>query len=187
VRATRQSGNSAPEEVTSAAEAIVELGSVVDVAGKVLRFSGPFNNMGPIPPKAGSQTTYSIVWTVKNSSNTVANAQVRTTLPPYVSFAGVSGTEKITYDDTTRTVVWNLGDVRAGAGYTYAIRQGVFQIVLTPSISQVGQAPFLTGDITFSGEDRFAQMVITKTAPGPTTAFTEDTGFTKGMDIIQGQ
>lgn len=177
VHATRggQSG-SVPEDISSAASITANLASAVALQAQAEYASGPFTNTGPVPPAPNQKTQYAIVWTVKNSSNTIAGAQVQTVLPPYVDFvASQSGFDQVTYDAGSRTVTWSLGDVRAGAGYTSPARQTAFHVVLTPSTSQHGQAPQLTGDTSFSGEDRFAQTSVAASAPGPTTA-TGETG-----------
>ena len=186
VGAVRQVGNSAPENITSAAQAVINLASSVSLGAQALHFSGPLNNSGPMPPVVGKQTTYTILWTISNSSNTIAGAKAWATLPPYVTFlgAGTVGGEQVAYDEPSRTITWNLNDLKAGAGYGLPLRQAVLQVGLTPSISQVGQEPKLTGDVSFAGTDRFAQAQVTTTAPAPTTHLSTDSGFQPGMDAV---
>jgi len=186
VNAARQTGATAPEAVSSAAQMIVHLASSVALTAQALHFTGPLNNTGPMPPKVGQQTTYTILWAVKNSSNTIAGAKVSATLPPYVSFigAGTAGNENISYDSPSRTVTWSLGDVKAGAGYALPLRQATFQVALTPSLSQIGLTPPLTGDVLFSGTDRFAQAQVQSTASSVSTYLRTDSGFQPGMEMI---
>jgi hypothetical protein len=184
VRGVRGAGN-AVEHISDAATTRVTLASTPSLTAQAAHFGGPFSNSGPVPPRAESSTTYSIIWTVNNPSNTVANASVSTTLPPYVEFVTAQGGTGITYDEGSRTVRWNMNDLKAGAGYTLPARQAAFQIRLTPSTSQVGQAPVLTGKSTLSGQDRFAQTPVNASAPAATTNLSGENGFSSGMDIVQ--
>ena len=183
VSGTRDDQGNVPEQVSDAASTQVSVASAISLTAQALHFSGPVTNTGPMPPKAESDTSYTIVWTVKNSSNTIANTVVSTVLPPYVRFAS-TGAAGVTYDSGSRTVTWSLGDVPAGVGYSVAARQATFQVILTPSASQVGSAPALTGNVSLTGQDRFAQVTVNAKADAPTTFLTGDTGFQSGMDIV---
>jgi hypothetical protein len=136
-----------------------------------------------MPPVPGQNTSYTIVWKVENSSNPLANTTVSTVLPTYVSYVS-AGATGVSYDDSNRTVTWSLGDVEPGVGYSLPTETADFQVVLTPSTSQVGSVPELTGATQLSAEDRFAQVGVNATAPAPTTDLTSDTGFQSGMEVI---
>ncbi|HEY5382936.1 MAG TPA: hypothetical protein VIJ88_00015 [Candidatus Paceibacterota bacterium] len=183
VQGTRQDQNNVPQQVSSAASAQVSIASALSLTSQAFHFSGPFTNSGPMPPQAESDTSYGVVWTVKNSSNTVANAIVSATLPPYVRYVS-SPTLGVSYDSASRTVTWSLGDLNAGVGYTAAAKQASFQIVVTPSLSQVGTAPALTSAVSLAGQDRFAQVTLNATADAPTTFLPNDSGFQSGMDLV---
>ncbi|HEX8993679.1 MAG TPA: hypothetical protein VF803_00310, partial [Candidatus Paceibacterota bacterium] len=183
--AVRQGGG-APVAITGIAQTKVTFTSNVSLGAQALHFSGPFSETGPMPPVVGQSTTYAIVLSLKNSSNALADGVVSTVLPPYVTFVGadMSSNEQVSYDDTTRTVTWSLGDVKAGAGYTSAPRQAAFQVSFTPSLSQVGSSPQLTGSVGFQGTDRFAQTSVTSQASAPTTQLTSDQQFSQGMGVV---
>ncbi|MBC7836707.1 hypothetical protein H7X87_02935 [Acetobacteraceae bacterium] len=184
VRGVRQGGSGKPETVSSIASVQVELSSKPSLTAQTLHFSGPFQNMGSIPPRADSSTSYTILWSVKNSSNAVANATVSATLPPYVEFLSSQQGSGLSYNEGSRTVKWNIGDLKAGTGYTLPVRQAAFQIRLNPSSSQVGTAPALTGEAVLSGQDRFAQVNVQTSAPAATTNASGESGFSNGMDIV---
>ena len=181
VSAVRAGESGVPVTINSAAAIQVTLSSAVSLVANALHFTGPYTNGGSMPPRSGSPTSYTIKWTVKNSSNAVANAGVSAVLPPYVSF--ISGQSGVTYDSGSRTVTWNVGDLSAGVGYSTAAKTTAFQITLTPSDSQVGDTPALTGAAALSGTDRFAQVQVNASAEPPTTQLTE-TGFQSGMGAV---
>lgn len=185
IEGTRQGQTNVPEHISSAASTQVRLSSVASLASQALHFSGPFSNTGPMPPIAGQTTTYTVLWTVSNSSNTIANAAVSATLPSYVNFITAAPGSGITYDTKSRTVTWSLGDVKAGTGFGSAARSGAFQVSLSPSTSQRGQSPALTGTATLTGQDRFTQAQVNATAGGPTTQLQNDGNYNSSMGSVQ--
>ncbi|MEK7612961.1 MAG: hypothetical protein AAB449_02335 [Patescibacteria group bacterium] len=182
INGVRVGEGNVPQQISSAASMAVSLASALSLEARGLHFSGAFSNSGPMPPKAENETTYTVLWTVKNSSNTVANAKVSTVLPPYVNF--VKGESGVTYDAGSRTVVWTMGDLKAGVGYNLPVRTASFQVALTPSLSQVNQSPALTGNALFTGQDRFAQVQVQTSAEAPTTALSGESGFESGMGVV---
>jgi hypothetical protein len=182
VAGTRQDGGSGPESVSSVASASVSIASQVSLVAQALHFTGPVANTGPMPPKAEKETSYTVQWTITNSSNTVANGVVSAILPPYVRYVS-AGSSGVSYDSQSRTVTWNVGDLGAGVGYSLPSKQAYFQVILTPSTSQVGSAPQLTSAAKFKGQDRYAQVSVTTDSQAPTTALTE-AGFSSGMETV---
>jgi hypothetical protein len=106
-------------------------------------------------------------------------------LPPYVRFAASAPGAGVTYEESSRTVRWDIGDLGAGVGYSTPERQAAFQVVLTPSSSQAGQAPALTGAALFTGQDRFAQVAVQASAEAPTTVLRNDNDFENGMGSVE--
>ncbi len=182
VSGVRQGQTGVPENISSAATIQATIASAVTLDEVALHFTGPFSNTGPMPPIAEQHTTYTILWTVKNSSNSIANTVVSTILPPYVQF--VQGAEGVTYEKASRTVTWSIGELKAGAGFSSAARTVGFQVSLQPSASQIGLSPQLTGFAKLSGQDRFAQVLINTNAPGVSTRLDTDTGYTDTMGAV---
>lgn len=126
---------------------------------------------GPFPPKVEQDTVYKITLDVTNSSNLINRGKVKAVLPPYVrwnnSFA--PSTEKVTYSPSSRTIEWDLGDIREHVGFIDPSRSISFDVTLTPSASQIGQSPQLLVDPTFTGYDSFTQTDVSQTIVAPTT------------------
>ena len=186
VSGNAQDQNGTSQVVSSAASAQVSIASAISLSTQAQHFTGPFTNSGPMPPVAGKDTSYTIVWTVKNSSNTIGGTSVSAVLPAYVRYVAAQG-QGLSYNDATRTVTWSLGDVQAGVGYSTAALQAAFQVVLDASVSQVGSSPALTGEAQLSGTDRFAQVGVSANAAAPTTNLAGEPGFVSGMDSVQAQ
>lgn len=160
VRGSRTDQAGVPEAVLAAATTQVSLSSAVSLEATANHASGPN------PPRANETSEYSVVWSVRNSSNAVANATVTTVLPPYVEFVDGAG---IVYDPGSRTVRWSIGELKAGTGYSSSALQTSFQVALNASASQEGDEPALTGSSVLQGTDRFAQVQVSSTAPAVDT------------------
>lgn len=158
VTADRLSETSVPEKVESTATAKAL------VATNLAFHPSMVTAGGPVPPKVGVQSTYSVVWTVTNTGNAMGNSRVSAILPSYVTYLSkTSASEDVTYNDSARTVTWNIGDLSGGDA-----RSAGFQVAFIPSISQAGTPPVIVSGQEFSGLDRFARITVTKT-PEPLT------------------
>jgi hypothetical protein len=181
VSGTRVGQTNVPETVNSVAMKTFKVATVVVLSTSSLHSSGPFSNSGPIPPRADKATTYTVQWNVQNKGSAVAGAAVSTILPSYVSYTSrTNGSGSFSYDEASRTVTWTVGDLAQGGS-----AQGAFQVSLTPSTSQRGGTPFLTGLASFSGHDRFAGVRISATGEQVTTATIGDPGYVSSNAIVQ--
>ena len=149
------------------------------IFAKALYYVGPFKNSGLIPPKAETETTYTITWTVTNPLNNISGAVVSATLPPYVKWlSNISpAQEKLNYNEGTGLVTWNVGSVQSGAGIVSPAREVSFQVSLLPSVSQIETAPNLTGDASLTAKDNFTLTPVSDSFPSLNTSLTSDPYF----------
>lgn len=186
IQGKRNSENDVPESIVSSANKHIKVSSNVYVSGQVLRSSGTFENTGPIPPKAEKQTTYNIVWTIDNTSNSVSNAQVISSLPPYVKWLGKysPATEDITYNSVDGSITWNIGNLDTYTLNRSKRRQVEFQISLTPTIDQISSSPRIVGESTLTAHDDFTNETLNSTLSPLTTRFSTDPSFKDGDEIV---
>ena len=186
VKAERLSQNNVEQQINSAVSKIVKLTTSLRLASKALYFTGPFENSGPIPPKAENETTYSIVWTVTNNLNNVSNAKVTAKLPSYISWKNITApaSENISYDSVTGDILWNIGNVPAETGFSKPKREVSFQVGLKPSITQVNSSPVLVGEQTITGMDNYSNAQVTDKRNSLNTRLVDDTGFSSNDDMV---
>lgn len=181
VSGTRVGQSNVPEAVNSSVTRVLKVATTVVFTASSLHTSAPFSTSGPIPPRANEATTYAIVLNVRNRGSAVAGGVVSTTLPSYVSYAGkTSGPGSFSYNESSREVTWNTGDLAQGGS-----AQGAFLVSLTPSSSQRGDAPALTGSLSFSGYDRFAGVQVGAVTEAVTTQTTGDPGYISIFGTVQ--
>lgn len=177
--ARRTSSTNASEDITTFATRMVKFETDISLTAEGKYFSGPFKNTGPLPPKAENKTTYTITLAAHNSSNSVSGVLVKTTLPSiYVTWLGNISPqgENLVYNETTSEVSWNAGRIPSGG-----IKEASFQVSLLPSLSQLGQTPKLTGDVSLVGTDDFTKTEVSDKKAAVTTRLYSDPQFSQNQ------
>ncbi len=161
----RISEEGVPENLQAAVSKRVAVSSALVVTAQGLYYANPFGSVGPLPPKAGTETTYAIVFTITNTTNKIDDAKLSATLPPYVRWVGIysPATEAVSFNQSAGTVTWDIGSIEEGVGIEGTNpRQAAIAIGFTPSTSQIGQEPSLLRDIVLTGVDSATGQSITK-------------------------
>ncbi|MEK7081581.1 MAG: hypothetical protein AAB888_01295 [Patescibacteria group bacterium] len=176
VKGKRVSESETPEEASGVTEKIIKINSDLKLTGRAVYYFGPFENTGPIPPKAEKETTYTVIWTVTNSSNYISGAKVKAFLPSYVKWQGVVSpqSEKVIFNGLNGEVSWDLGDVPPKTGQSGKTKEVAFQVSLLHSLSHVGKTPVIVSDIILSGIDNFTGAEIRDTKGSLTTSLSTD-------------
>jgi len=174
------------KELTNRESQTVKVISDVGLATKALYFSGPFTNSGLIPPKVEKETTYTIVWSLSNTSNNVSKTQVRASLPSWVRFIGPAtpASEDLVYNPSTKEIVWNAGNIPRGAGITGSEKTVAFKIGFTPSLSQINTSPTLINNAVLTGHDDFANVDIRVNKSSLNTRLDSDPAFPSDGDRV---
>ena len=141
-----------------------KINSKLEIVQKGFFEDKTFDNSGPLPPRVGEKTTYTITWEVKNHFNDVDNVRVRAVLPSNVELVGnISPQEEqanFTFDSVSREVLWNVGFLNVGVGVDLPQKSLAFQIELTPSENQRGLVATLINSAKIIGEDKFTQKEL---------------------------
>ncbi len=186
VRGRRMSGDVAIESLQNTMTKKVKVSSEMALSSRVSYSDGPITNWGPIPPRAEQQTRYTVTWTVTNTFNAVADAEVLVGfLPTYVRWTGVTypPSENIKLLDNG-AILWKIGDVKSYAGYVSPTREVSFQVELLPSLIQVGTAPLLVQAAELKGTDRFTNSRLTATGGAVSTNIYTDPIFKEGFNLV---
>ncbi|MBI5004861.1 MAG: hypothetical protein HZC04_01595 [Candidatus Lloydbacteria bacterium] len=181
----RTSESDVPTKITTSSTRVIKFSSGLQMTSRATHFVGPLSNAGSLPPVAEKETTYTVVWTVLNSSNNLSSAEVRATLPSYVRWKGMTTPgENISFDPASGEVLWSLGKVDAGVGFSSKAREVAFQVGLFPSVNQVGQTPDILSEAAFSANDDFTFVPVGITARPVSTRLSTDPGFKSGDEVV---
>jgi len=181
VRAVGQGGTAFTAEGLD--RTTIAVNSVSSLQYETLYQEGGLPNSGPIPPEVGQRTTYSLRWSITNSSNELSEAQVISKLPNNIEWTGVftPQSSNITYNTQTREIVWRPGQVVAGAGGAIPAPEVVFQVALTPSLEDNGTFLPLTREVFFSAQDVFTNQELTQRKSSHTTRLQGDSIENNGI------
>lgn len=144
-------------------------------------------NKGPLPPKVGLPTNYTIHWILTNFSTDLENAEIRGFLQQGVTFTGMTKSNIAavpTYNERTQEVVWKVGNVIATKGVIGQPAEAIFQIAVTPSALQAGQFMPLVSQTELRAKDSFTGLDIFSAAPPLTSYLLYDTTVTQDQGIV---
>lgn len=176
-----------PENIDVDIAKRVKFKSDVRLSALTSRKVGPFEQSGPIPPKVENDTTYELTLDLTNSSNLLERGKVTAVLPPYVRWNNLiyPENEKVTFSPSSRTVTWDLGDVREHIGFIDPARSVKFLVTLNPSANQVGQMPALLSDLKFQGYDSFVKTDTVVSSQPPTTLIGTGLDDTEQAQVVE--
>jgi hypothetical protein len=177
----------ASTEISTALARSVKLVSNLAISSRGFYSQGGITNSGPIPPQVEKETTYTIVWTVTNTSNNITGAKVTATLPPYVSWTGVTipADANISYNPTGGEIAWFVGTIPRNADIGSGAKQVAFQIKLKPSANQIGTSPDLISTAEITGLDSFTGATIKTAAGTVNTRISGDLIYKTGDETVR--
>lgn len=186
VAGTQVTDTGKQERIEVVGTRVIRLSTVPRFTSETLRSVGPFENEGPVPPRADTETTYTVRWRMENGQNTVTGGTARAVLPPYVTWKGnVSpSSESVTFNPITREVIWDLGDTLAGAGRGAPEKVAFFQVGIVPSLSQVGSDPVLVEGVSYVGTDRFTREPVRLSASSVSIRYSADPTYRDADDRV---
>ncbi|PIS39470.1 MAG: hypothetical protein COT33_01855 [Candidatus Nealsonbacteria bacterium CG08_land_8_20_14_0_20_38_20] len=123
-----------------------------------------FGSPGPLPPRVGEKSYFTVVWQVENFYNKIGNAKVKAVLSPLAELTGKIFPENaaLTFDSNSRELLWQIGDLEPG---TEKKVQLAFQLALNLKEAERFSTLLMT-PAEISGEDKWTNQILsTKTLP----------------------
>ncbi|MFA6494742.1 MAG: hypothetical protein WC246_00015 [Candidatus Paceibacterota bacterium] len=123
-------------------------------------------NKGPIPPRVGVMTQYSVHWNLAAYGADFGNTLVTATLGPGVVWTGAvsaNTSSTPTYNERTQQITWDVGSLTGGTGVINKGPQAVFQIAMTPQAYMVDSPFVLVNGVTVVAHDQSIDRDISQT------------------------
>lgn len=185
---TRQGDDNQETEIVSENSRTIKISSLARLSARSLYSVGPFRNSGPLPPKVGEETTYTLTLGLANSTNELKSARLTADIPSYLRWLGNFSPldERLIYSKTDSKVVWDVGTVAVTPVDGVLSREVSFQVALTPSLSQLGTAPALLQNIVFTAVDSVTGDTIKLQSSNLDIKLTGDPNYTYGQaEVIE--
>jgi hypothetical protein len=180
VYARRISDSTAQEQLIGTSMAVGKFSSEVFVGGQIGRSSSVFSDTGPIPPRVGQTTTYTVTLVAEAGVNDLSNTQVTTSLPLYVTWLDqYQGPGEVIYNTVSKQLEWRPGNIEARQQKALS-----FQVSITPSVSQVNAVPTLVNSQQLSAADRFTGATLRSSAPALTIQLSSELGFSEADGMV---
>ena len=143
-----------------------------------------FKNSGPLPPKVGQSTTYTIIWHIEGGTSLVKDLRLKAILPENVSLTGKVFPEeeisKFSFAQETREILWSIEKLDPREKKSLA-----FQISLLPTEKDRGKIPVLIGKLIAIGKDAWTGKEIKQEAKKITTLLPDDPSVNKEKAIVE--
>ncbi len=110
----------------------------------LLEISGNYNdgelaNEGPMPLAQGEKTTFTLRFSLLNTSNDLKDVVIKTALPTGVTWEEnyLPQETGVEFNERTNELTWKVGSLKAGTGFRIPVRSLAFQVGVTPSEYQL--------------------------------------------------
>ncbi len=166
----------AMNKIVSSNRLDMKLNSKIILETRGFYHDATITNSGPIPPKVGQETTYTLHWKAMNVSNDINNVTVTASLPTNATMTGkiFPDDARLSYNERTNSVVWNIGKMDAGEGVLSAPLEVAFQVKIKPSPEQAGREVGLLGQATLGAKDLFTLEDLSVSSEAKTINLPED-------------
>lgn len=183
IGASREASGAAREDFTTSVSA------KIDFTQKAYYNDEIFGNTGPFPPKVGQPTTYTITWLLKNYFSAASGVKVVATLPFNVQWSGQvfpdTAAGNLAYDNTSRQITWNIGDLKVGQGVLSEPPNVSFQVALTANSDQAGKKAPLISVAQVQGVDGSNGDNLNISAPALDSGTLSDQNMTDSQGTVQ--
>ncbi len=173
-------------DVSGSSSAAIQVVSNIQLAAKGFYFGSQIQNSGPLPPQVGQSTTYTVVWSLANTSNDLDNVVVVSSLPPYVDYNDViiPADSDVSFNRSSGEIAWRVGRVTAGTGFLKPALTLAFQITFNPSRTQIGSSPMLINKTNVTGRDTFTNSPISSGADSINISLPDDTKISNNQKTV---
>lgn len=164
------------------------LGSIgIDAKAYFRDAESGFLNQGPLPPKVGQATNFTVHWLLKAAAADFSNVEARAVLGNNVKMVGIAKTAagNFTYDENTREAVWLVEKLIANQGIVGSPVEAVFQIEAVPQEGSAGNYLAIIGPTAVRALDSFSGQEVLNNDVGITTALPDDPTVGQQGGVVQ--
>jgi hypothetical protein len=171
----------AAQKTISTTRVQTKVAGVLEAQAKALWKDAPSKilNTGPYPPKVNTPTRYTVHWIAKSFAADFKNVHFSAFLQSGARFTGAvkSNVDTVpSFNTGTGEVTWDIKNLPANKGVINTPAEAIFQVELTPAVTQVGQYVTFLGETKVRGEDSHTGQTVEVMDEWLTTQLKDDTG-----------
>lgn len=146
--------------------------TAVTFALQAFHFDG-LGNTGPIPPRVGEETQYTLTVRAGSTINSIEEGLVNMVFPGQVRYIKTHRISQgsVSYNDRTGELVWIIGTIAPRESEQAEL---TIQIGFTPDPSQAGKEEWLTNSVDFKAKDQWTDAFFERRLTPRTTNIGED-------------
>ncbi len=173
VKVYAKSGANSAEKIITDNEFITKLSTKLILNAKAYyNDDGRIVNTGPVPPRVGEETNFTVHWQMLNMSNDARDVVVKASLPPGFIWSAKTIPKdapiKLDWEGQNGFLLWRVGDLPANAGIFSPVQEIIFQLGVRPEIRDIGDYKTIIGKTEITGIDNFTGVPL-KTERGEIT------------------
>lgn len=117
---------------------------------------------GPLPPRVGETTTYTLRWRIGSTLNDVADVRLIAVLPDGVTYTGqlYKTGGGFVLNERTGEVAWTLPFLEGLTGRALPYQELHVQVAITPGEDKRGNSVSLLNKVDLSGADQFTEEAV---------------------------
>lgn len=174
------------ERITDIIVRDVRLRSALQVAANTLYATSVIRNEGSIPPKVGEKTAYALNYVIKNSGNELSDIVLTVPLRPESQFSGVTAglqPNEWSHDAGTNVITVTLSSLTPFG--THSSRSMEFQVIVTPTVRDVGERLPLADRVTYRAYDTYTDETFEGGTQELTTYITAEPGSWEDAEVVR--
>ncbi len=163
------------------------IGGSISVTSKVYYRDVAFPNpSGPFPPKVNQPTRFTVRWRLVNAATDAHDVVVRASLRGGVAWTTSTKVTEgdLEYDARTQEVTWTLDKLSAMKGVVTNPAEAVFQVEVTPSVTQIGQFAQVVSETLATGTDDFTGGALASRAPALSSSVPDDSSVAQNSGKV---
>jgi hypothetical protein len=127
---------------------------------RLIKISSPVSVVTSVSKKSGN--TYTVTLTAKNPFNNLSGVKLSASLPTYVKWQNTfnPSEESLIYNSVGGQMLWNVGKLSSGVGYSKPARQISFDIELDTSLDGLPTNSSILRDVKIYGQDDFTGQKV---------------------------
>jgi len=164
----------------------LKLNTLVSLNTNIFYSNSPIENFGPLPPQVGKETSFTLQWQISNTFNDISGVKIKSALPTGVKWLDkiYPEGEKISFNKRTNEIIWDVENIKNGAGIIEPKKEVSFQVSIIPETRNIGQTVDILSSSEMIAKDEFTGKDFLINSRAVSTELLKESEL-KSYDIVE--